>query len=219
MNDNYKEFEATLDQKNLEILKSLKNPVQVQTYLDNIPYISEDLNRTPLMVMKDRQCHCLDGGLFAALALNRIGFPARIIDLIPEPGIDDDHVLAIFQVEGCYGAIAKSNFAGLRYREPVYRSLRELVMSYFEVFFNANGRKTMRGYTRPLNLSAYDRFNWQSKQEGTNRVIDRFYSMKMVPVLSNDQFSRLLPVDDRSFQAGMLGTDPKGLFKIGDDHS
>ncbi len=213
------EFESILDQTNLDLLKSLHNPAQIQTYLDELPYVSEDLNRTPHKVMLDRQCHCLDGGLFAALALSRIGFPARIIDLVPEPGIDDDHVLAIFQVDGFYGAIAKSNFAGLRYREPVYRNLRELVMSYFEVFFNADGAKTMRGYTRPLNLSAYDRFKWQTNQEGTDLVVSRFYQMKMIPVINNGQFSRLLPVDPRSYQAGMLGSDPKGLYKIGSEHS
>ena len=168
--------------------------------------------------MVDQQCHCLDGGLLAALALKRIGFRAHIIDLVPEPGLDDDHVLAIFQVNGFYGAVAKSNFAGLRYREPVYRTLRELVMSYFEGFFNADGIKTLRGYTRPLNLASYDRYAWQFKQSGVDRVVERLYKFTMVPVISNDQYERLNPVDERSYQAGLLGSDPTGLFKIGNEH-
>ena len=96
-------------------------------YLDSLPYIGEDLNRPPLRVMQDRQCHCLDGGFLAALALRRLGHPPLVIDLVPEPGTDDDHVLALYRVDGCWGAVAKSNYTALRYREPVYRSLRTRV--------------------------------------------------------------------------------------------
>ena len=212
------DFERIIGSDNCNVLSSLNSPFQIQAYLDSIPYVSEELNRSPASVMVDQQCHCLDGGLFAALSLKRIGFTAQIIDLVPEPGKDDDHVLAIFQVNGFYGAVAKSNFAGLRYRDPVYRSIRELVMSYFEVFFNAHGIKTLRGYTRPLNLTSYDRYAWQFKQSGVDRVVERLYKFTMVPVISNDQYERLNPVDERSYQAGLLGSDPTGLFKIGNEH-
>jgi len=211
-------FENNLDAKNLSILQSLTSPAKIQAYLDSIPYVGEDLNRTPLSVMQDRQCHCLDGGILAALALNRIGFPARILDLVPEPGLDDDHVLAIFQVNGKYGAVAKSNFVGLRYREPLYRGLRELAMSYFEVFWNLERIKTLRGYTRPLNLKVYDKYNWQISQTGTDRIVARLYSMKMIPVINQAEIANLELTDERSFQAGMLGTDLNGVFKPGQTH-
>src|SRR3990172_9278269 len=156
------DFESHLSKIELELVETLTSPLKIQNYLDSLPYVGEDLNRSPLRVIRDRQCHCLDGGLLAAMALRQLGHSARIIDLVPEPDIDYDHVLAIFQVNGLYGAIAKSNFVGLRYREPVYRSLRELVMTYFDVFYNVDGLKTLRAYTRPLNLSAYDRLDWQT---------------------------------------------------------
>ncbi len=213
MAENGDSFLASLSRANLEIFFSLKTPFQIQAYLDSIPYIGEDLNRTPLMVMDDGQCHCLDGGLLAALALRQIGLKARIIDLVPEADIDDDHVLAIFQIKGLYGAVAKSNFSGLRFREPLYRSLRELAMSYFEVFYNINRIKTLRGYTRIINLSNYDRFAWQTELSGVERVVNQLYSLKMIPVIRAEMIPELNLVDIRSYQAGLLGTNMDGLFK------
>lgn len=206
-------FLSNLDSSNKLLFQSLKSPYQIQEYLDSIPYIGEDLNRSPLRVMQDQQCHCLDGGLLAALALKEIGFRARIIDLVPEPGIDDDHVLAIFQVNGKFGAVAKSNFAGLRFREPLYRSLRELVMSYFEVFFNIDKVKTLRGYTRPLNLDHFDHYHWQYELSGVDQVVDKLYKLKMVPVITQNEIDKLNLLDDRSYQAGFLGTNVDELFK------
>jgi hypothetical protein len=211
-------FEDLLSYENRKIFNSFKTPFQIQEFLDSIPYVGEELNRSPLLVMQDRQSHCLDGGLLAALALRKIGYSARIMDLVPEAGIDDDHVLAIFQVDGLYGAIAKSNFVGLRYREPVYASLRELVMTYFDVFFNAEGVKTMRGYTRPIHLDKYDRYHWQTELSGVNRVVSRLYHSKMVPVISSAHFKQLNRMDARSFEAGMMGVNRDGLYKPGASH-
>lgn len=211
-------FEDFLDPENRRIFTSLKTPYQIQEYLDSIPYVGEELNRSPLRVMQDRQSHCLDGGLFAALVLKKIGYSARIIDLVPEPGIDDDHVLAIFQENGLFGAVAKSNFVGLRFREPVYSSLRELVMTYFDVFFNVDGIKTLRGYTRPIHLDRYDTYHWETEITGVDKIVDRLYSMKMVSVISSEQINKLNLMDRRSYQAGMLGINMDGLYKPGSAH-
>lgn len=148
-------LEQSLSLENKTIFESLRTPFQIQAFLDSIPYSPEDANRCPRRVLEDRQAHCLDGGLFAAAALRRLGFKPVIIDMLPTPGRDDDHVLAIFKQNGVLGAIAKSNYVGLRYREPVYRSTRELVMSYFEAFFNSLGEKTLRAYTVPFESVSY----------------------------------------------------------------
>jgi len=205
--------ESSLPDDFKHLLRELTTPQAIQTYLDSLPYIGEALNRSPLRVIRDRQCHCLDGGLLAAMALRQLGHSARIIDLVPEPDIDDDHVLAIFQVNGLYGAIAKSNFVGLRYREPVYRSLRELVMTYFDVFYNVDGLKTLRAYTRPLNLAAYDRLDWQTTESGVEKVVKRLYSLKAIPVIHPNQVPGLSVMDKRSYEAGMLGLNFEGLYK------
>ncbi len=193
--------------------ESLNSPIAIQNFLDNLPYVGEERNRSPLNVLRDRQCHCLDGGLLAALALSRLGYPPMLMDLVPEAGKDDDHVLAVFRVNGCFGAIAKSNFVGLRFREPVYRSLRELAMSYFEVFYNINGEKTLRGYTRPMNLNRFQHLDWAVNEEHVAIVVNHFYARKSIPLLSPESIALLSPVDRRSYEAGMLGTNFEGLYR------
>lgn len=207
------QFLEALDPESREKILAIKNPFQVQALLDGMPYVGEERNRSPLQVMQDHQCHCLDGGLLGALLLNLIGFPPRIIDLVPQPNTDDDHVLAIYQIDGFYGAVAKSNFSGLRFREPVYRTLRELAMSYFEVFFNIAGEKTLRAYTRPLNLMAFDRINWSTHEQGVSVVTQRLYSLKPIPLINAVQAARLSKMDERSYHTNMLGVNLEGLFK------
>src|SRR5688572_10412116 len=144
------EFQSHLPADLRKTFVNLKTPFAIQEYLDSLIYIGEERDRSPLQVMLDGQCHCLDGGFLAALALWRIGFKPLLIDILPDPGMDDDHVLALYQVDGRWGAVAKSNYVNLGFREPVYKNLRELVMTYFEHYASVHQEKTLRGYTRAL---------------------------------------------------------------------
>jgi hypothetical protein len=207
------ELEARLTQEQRRELAGLTTPAGIQAYLDAIPYSAENANRCPLRVVQERRAHCLDGGLLAAAALRRLGYPPLIVDLLPEPGTDDDHVLAIYRLDGCYGAVAKSNFSGLRSREPVYRSLRELVMSYFDDFFNVDRSRTLRGYTRALNLATLDRQGWEWRDAGADAVERHLARLRHIPVIGAAAAAGLSPVDPLSYRAGTLGTDPEGLFK------
>jgi len=113
------------------VFRRLATPEKIQRFLDELPYNKEphgDTCRSPRRVLRDRTAHCMEGALFGAAALRMIGHPPLLLDL--EAVRDDDHVLAIFRSRGHWGALAKSNYSGLRYREPVYRTLRELAMSY-----------------------------------------------------------------------------------------
>lgn len=202
-----------LSEEEKGLIRGFQLPVDIQAYLDSLPYVGENRNRSPLEVMRDRQCHCLDGGLFAAAALRLLGYPPMIMDLVSEPGTDDDHVLAVFRHNNRFGAVAKSNFVGLRYREPIYASLRELAMSYFEMFYNIEGYKTLRGYTRPLNLARYDRYEWETNPAGVDLIVKRFYSLKSTPLLDQEGIKILSQVDRRSYEAGMLGVNFEGLYK------
>lgn len=208
-----KSIEDKLDARQRALFTSLNSPAAIQAYLDTTLYSPENANRCPLSVLRDNQAHCLDGALFAAAALRRLGYPPLIIDMLPEPGTDDDHILAIFRQNGCYGAVAKSNFAGLRYREPLYRSLRELVMSYFEWFFNLHGQKTLRSYTRPLDLSKYDHADWMVSDGGADLIEKRLAQLRQIALFPAEWAARLNAVDALTRQAGMMGVNEAGLFR------
>jgi hypothetical protein len=201
------EFENRLPPQARAVFQKLNTPLAVQTYLDSIPYKAEELDRSAVRVMTDGQAHCLDGGMFAALALRRMGFRPLILDLVPAPGTDDDHVLALFRVDGLWGCLAKSNYPGLRYREPVYRSLRELAMSYFESFFNLDRQRTLRAYTRPFDLTPFDDTDWMWDEAGVAKVSKRFYSRKPIPLIPEQSAARLNQADERTYTAATLGTD------------
>lgn len=202
-----------INQDLLDVYLNLNSPAKIQGFLDDIPYSAEDRNRPPLLVFLDRKAHCLDGAVFAATALRQIGYPPVVVDMFPDPGRDDDHVLAIFKNEGHFGALAKSNFTGLRFREPIYRSLRELVLSYFEDFYNMEGEKTLRSYTIPYNLEVFDPLEWEWKENGLDIIEQRLKEIHRFRVLSPKMVNNLIMKDHRSYQAGMLGVNEAGLYK------
>ncbi len=206
-------LDSHLTAEQLALLNSLSSPAAIQAFLDSLPYSAENTNRPPLRVIQDSTAHCLDGALFGAAALRRIGDPAMVVDLFPDPGMDDDHVLAIYKRNGRYGAVAKSNFSGLRFREAVYHSLQELVMSYFEDYFNVDGVKTLRSYTPPLRLEAFDSQDWTCSEAGTNAIEKRLLTMRRISLFTSAMIASLSPVDSRSYEAGMLGVKREGLYK------
>jgi hypothetical protein len=212
------EFESRLPASRRKTFQTLRGPIDIQRYLDGLAYIAEDRDRCPLDVMKDEQCHCLDGGLLAALALRRNGDPGLLVDLVPAKDhkglqLDDDHVLAVFRRDGLWGALAKSNFAWLRYREPVYRTLRELVMSYFEVYYSLDGIKTLRAYTRPMDISRHDGLNYAWDECGAARVYKRFYRRKPIALVSAKSEALLQPADQRAYESSVLGVDLRWVYR------
>lgn len=208
--------QAHLSPEQEEILAGLTTPERIQAYLDLLKYPSGPENRCPARVMAENQAHCLDGALFAVFALRRLGHPPIIVDLLPEPGTDDDHVLAIFRYGKGLGALAKSNFTGLRFREPVYRSLRELAMSYFDFYFNVDGVKTLRYYTPALRLERMDHRDWMTTDTGVDAIeeflIHRHWRRK-IPLLTHEMTARLSPTDELTYRAGMLAVNRAGLYK------
>lgn len=205
-------FDRELADTERDIISELTTPSKIQAFLDDIAYSTDDFYRCPLRVLRERTAHCFDGAVFAAAALRRLGHPPLILDLLSN-GRDDEHLLALFKVDGHWGAVAKSNFVGLRFREPVYRSLRELAMSYFEQYYNIEREKTLRGYSGPLNLNRFDRFDWMTTDEPLELIARRTDEIRRIDLLPPALAERLSPIDERSYQAGLTGADPKGLFK------
>lgn len=187
----------------LRKLRSLRTPHKIQHYLNELPYHLADTAWSPRRVLRERTAHCLEGALFAAAALRVNGFPPLIMDL--EAIQDTDHVLAVYRINGCWGTIAKSNFSGLRYREPVYRSIRELAMSYFDDYFNYRGERTLRGYCKPIDLSRFDSIEWMTTEKPVWAVPKVLLEVPHVRLVTPKQAKHLSRVDARCYQAGTLG--------------
>ena len=195
----------------LHLPPGLDTPAAIQAFLDEIPYSADPFYRCPRRVVLDRKAHCFDGAVFAAAALCRLGFPPLLVDMFAWH--DDDHILAVFKIEGHWGAIAKSNYVGLRFREPIHRTLRELMLSYFDDFYNVLREKTLRSYTLPLNLKAFDRLRWTIRDEAMEAIAARLDQFRRIPLLTPSMVERLSLKDRRSHEAGMFGSVPEGLYK------
>ena len=207
------QFESHLPKHLLKLFRSLDTPYVIQQYLDSVIYKGELRDRSPLNVMLDGQGHCLDGGFLAALCLWRIGYKPLLIDIVPDPGVDDDHVLALYKIEGRWGALAKTNYINLGFREPVYKSLRELVMTYFEHYVSIHQQKVLTGYTRPFDASRYTRLNWAWDEAGANKLYYKhFYGRKAIPLITRSMTKRLSPVTARAYAAEILHTDLNESF-------
>ncbi len=199
--DRHKNF--GLPAENLRELRALKTPARIQQFIDALPYHFADTVWSPQRVLRERKGHCLEGALLAAAALRLNGHPPLLMDL--EAVHDDDHVVAIYRERGLWGSIAKSNFAGLRFRVPIYRTLRELALSYFEHYYNLRGERTLRSYSRPVNLARLDSRHWMTSEEDVWCVPEYLIEARHYPLLP-DKVARALPrLDRRSFEAGMHG--------------
>ena len=187
----------------LRVLRGLKTPVRIQKFIDGLEYQYGDTAWSPQRVLRERKGHCMEGALLAAAALRVNGRPPLVMDL--EAVHDDDHVVAVYREGGLWGGIAKSNFAGLRFRAPVYRTLRELALSYFEHYYNLRGERTLRSYSVAVNLKRLDGKHWMTSEEDVWCVPELLIEARHYPLFP-DKVARALPrVDRRSFEAGMHG--------------
>jgi hypothetical protein len=192
----------------LRKLRSMKNPYGIQKFLDEIPYHLEGSAWSPRRVLAERTAHCLEGAIFAAAALRANGYPPLLLDLEAEH--DTDHVIAIFREDGCWGAIAKSNFTGCRWREPVHRTLRELALTYLNGYFNLRRERSLRRFSGPVNLKRFDRQNWMTTDNPVWFIAYHLCDIKHYPLITAAMAKRLHRVDERLFQGECLGRALKG---------
>jgi len=214
--ESLKRFDEHLTDAEKQLLASLDRPAKIQAFLNTIPYSEDHFYRCPLRVLRERKAHCFDGALFAAMALRRLGYPPLLLEFVPNER-DDDHLIALFKQRGHWGAVGQSNFTGLRFRDPVFRSLRELVMSYWGDFFNAAGEMTMRGYRGPIRLETFDDLDWMSSDAGLDEFADGPAGMdryRIFPVITDEMAADLDRADERSVKAGLMGANPNGLFDV-----
>jgi len=189
------------------VFRRLTTPAKIQRFLDELSYNKEPQGPTcysPRRALELGTAHCMEGALMGAAALRVLGHPPLLMDL--EAVRDDDHVLAVYRERGHWGALAKSNYAGLRSREPVYRTLRELAMSYFEHYFNLKGEKTLRRYSRPVNLKRFDRIQWMTSAEDVWVIPEYLVEIPHRDLLAPAMERSLGRMDARLMAAGQVGT-------------
>ncbi len=196
--------DAGLTRREKRFLSGLTPPWRIQKFLDGLDYdVAGAGCRSPRRALRERKVQCMDGALFAAAALRAQGHPPLVLDL--EAVFDDDHVLALFRENGCWGAIARSNYSGLRFREAIHPTIRSLVLSYFESYFNLRRQKTLRRYSRPVNLSRFDAIHWMTSEEDLWDIPDYLAGIPHTRLLPARVEKRLSPVDHRKFAAGLVG--------------
>jgi hypothetical protein len=185
--------------------RRLDTPAKIQQFLDDLPYNTEadgETFRSPRRVLADRTANCIEGAVLAAAALRVQGEPPLIMDLTAVR--DEDHVIAVFRRRDLWGAIGSSKFTGLRYREPVYRTLRELAISYFEHYFNLAGERTLRGYGRPVNLTRFDAMHWMTSAQDLWPIAQHLERIPHISLLPPTAARRLTPLAPQLQAAGLL---------------
>lgn len=191
------------------MLPEFTDPKSVQDYLDELTYNTTDRVLCPRDVVRERIAHCLDGAVFAATALESLGHRPLLVDLRAID--DDDHVIAVFRDDGLWGAVAKSNTTTLRFRAPVYRSIRELALSYFAVYFNSAGAMSLHEYSRPFSLRRYGkRYLTDPDVIYIGADLDRTVHY---PIVDRRRLKSLPRAPEYLIQASFAGADPEGLYQ------
>ena len=188
------------------ILKKLDTPKKIQDFLNSLEINFEkggDSCMSPRKVLKEKRCHCIEGAIFAALALRFHGKKPLIVDLTATKD-DFDHVICVFKDGGKWGCISKSNHSAHRYREPVYRDIRELVMSIFHEYIDKKGNKTLRSYSMPVNLCNFDYLEWWKIEKDLWDIAEHLVEVKHYNILGKNQSRKLRKADKIEIDAGNI---------------
>ena len=192
------------------ILDSLKTPAHIQAYLDELPYDEKGGASSPRVVMRNNKAQCYSGVLFACAALRELGYPPRLLwfDAVE----DDGHAIALYERNGLWGSVAKSNFTTIRSREPVYPYLA-LGLSYFDGYYNSTGKRTMRAFTEPVDLEPFESRGWRFAEDDMEYVDQAIDTAPRAWTLPPELANEINPVSESLRQAGLLGANPEGLWK------
>lgn len=188
-----------------KIYKKLNTPGKIQDFLDTIRSNFEkggDTCRSPRAMLKAREAHCIEAAFFAASVLWYHGHKPLLLDLVAHTD-DYDHVVTLFKVGKHWGAISKSNHAVLRWRDPVYSSVRELAMSYFHEYFLDDGRKSLKSFSKPFNLEKFGK-DWVTSEESLLYIADKLDESPHVQILTPDMKKNLRRASALEIKAGEL---------------
>jgi hypothetical protein len=192
--------------EDIKLFKKLNTPAKIQDFLNSIPINYEkngvDTVKSPVRVMRVNSAHCIEGALLGAYILSLHGYKPLVLHLKASKK-DLDHVIAPFKENGYWGALSKTNHAVLRYREPVYESIRELVMSYFHEYFIDDGLKTLREYSDPLDLSIFNK-DWMLEEKDLWGIDEELDKIKHHNIAPKENLSKFRKADDIEIEAGKI---------------
>lgn len=191
----------------IKIFKKLNTPAKIQDFVNNLNINFEKKGETcmsPRQVLKTRSAHCMEGALLSSAILEFHGFEPKILDLRSVKPGDNDHVISVFKQFGFFGSISKTNHAVLRYREPVYKTVRELVLSFFHEYFLDNGQKTLREYSGLFNLNYFNKLNWRTSEEELWEIPEYLDKITHFKILEKAQIKNLRKADPIEILAGKL---------------
>jgi hypothetical protein len=200
-----------LEPREFAALKRLTSPEKIQAFLNAIPINHEIGGETVLSVrevLRQRRAHCIEGAMVAAAALWVNGEPPLVVHLDCDES-DYPHVIALFRRAGAWGAISKTNGAPLRYRDPIYRTLRELTLSYFHEYSNRRGHKTLRSYSTPFDLRRLEPSQWLTATKSCWEAHDRLVGLRHFALISKRQERLLAKRDAFERKASKLVEYPK----------
>jgi hypothetical protein len=204
-----------LSEEEKRMFSRLNTYLKIQDFLDKIDYNLEEKGNTyysPRLVLRHRKANCFEGAVFAAACLYYNGQPPMLGQLIGNHRKDDDHVVGLYKVDGLWGTLSKSKYPGLGFREPIFRSMRELALSYFENYFSYEGEKSLVGYTRPVDLRIFDRRRWVTDEKDVEYIADHLVKSRTVRLLSRTAERRLRPVTPLMKEAGEIWVNKKGVM-------
>ena len=189
-------------------MRKLNTPKKVQDFLNNLPFNFEKQGETlksPIFTLRARRAHCIEGALLGAYILSLHGFRPYILHLKATKE-DQDHVIAPFKLggpKGLWGALSKTNHAVLRYREPVYKNIRELAMSYFHEYFLNNGQKTLRKYSMPFDIKKL-KSGWEISEKDLWYIDKELDKIKHYDIVPKNMLKKLRKADKIEIQAGKI---------------
>lgn len=190
----------------LALLKKLNTPKKIQDYINSIPANFEldkkDTIKSPLRTIRENNAHCIEGAILGAYILSLHGYKPLLLHLQTTKN-DYDHVIAPFKEEGLWGALSKTNHAVLRYREPIYKNIRELVLSYFHEYFTDKGIKTLRRYSEVLDLNTFED-SWPTEKEDLWGIDEELDKIKHYDIAPKSTIKKYRKADKIEIEAGKI---------------
>ncbi|MCE9585301.1 hypothetical protein K8Q94_01610 [Candidatus Nomurabacteria bacterium] len=193
--------------KEIAFLKKINTPLKVQDFLNSLKFNFEkdekgfvkDTFKSPLRVLREGNAHCIEGAVLGAFMLSLQGYKPLLLHLKTTKN-DFDHVVAPFKKDGYWGALSKTNHSVLRYRDPIYKNIRELALSYFHEYFLTNGSKTLRQYSDVLDLNIFED-NWKNEMQDMWGIDEELDKIKHYDILNKKNINKLRKADAIEIQA------------------